>query len=81
MDILHRTRQFQTAPKKRSFFDRKVLHYGYSRMVSLGKIIPKDWTYIRVAIEEQDKTKIVISLTKLLGSEPIAQNKKVDKGN
>jgi hypothetical protein len=75
---LHRQRQFQTAATRRSFFDRKVLKYGYSRTIALGKVVPKDWRYVRVVIISKDRSKIVLELTKLLGDEPSAQTQKTD---
>lgn len=78
---MHRTKQFQTTPRKRDFFDRKVLTYGYSRTVALGKIIPQDWTYLRITVVNIDQTNITIKLTKLMGKTPIAPNPKTNQTN
>jgi hypothetical protein len=73
-----KTRQFQTAAQRRTFFDRKVLKYGYSRTIALGKVVPEEWQYVRVRVLDKNSSRITIELTKLLGSEPLAQNKKPD---
>lgn len=65
-------RQFRGASKPRSFFDRKVQDTGYTRVLSLGKIIPKDWTYVRVTPLKKDKTTILLRIDKLLGDEKLA---------
>jgi len=74
-------RQFQTAAQHRLFFDRKVLRYGYSATVSMGKIIPKEWTYVRVSkIEETPKT-IVVRIERLRGKKDDTPNTKNNKTN
>lgn len=55
-------RQFQTAARRRTFFDRKVHKYGYGRQLSLGKVIPKDWQYVRIRVVEQTSKHITLSL-------------------
>jgi hypothetical protein len=74
-------RQFHTAAKRRSFFDRKVLTYGSSRTVSLSKVIPKDWTYVRIGIVYKDINAVTITITKLMVSESHAQNTQTNKTN
>jgi hypothetical protein len=74
-------RQFHTAAKRRSFFDRKVLTYGSSRTVSLSKVIPKDWTYVRIGIVEKNPNQTTITITKLTVSESHAQNPQTNKTN
>ena len=59
---MQRKRQFQTAAQRRLFFDRKVLKYGHSRSLSLGKILPKDWDYVRIRIIEQTDNHLTLSL-------------------
>jgi hypothetical protein len=72
-------RQFQTAAQRRTFFDRKVLHYGYSRTVALGKIIPKEWKYVRIHLIESTPRTLTINIEKLYGELNHAHNKKNDK--
>ena len=74
-------RQFHTAAKRRTFFDRKVLHYGQSRAVSLGKVIPKEWTYVRIKIIDKDPATVTIAITRLMVSESHAQTPNPNKTN
>jgi len=74
-------RQFHTAAKRRSFFDRKVLTYGSSRTVSMSKVIPKDWTYVRVGIIDKNPNTVTLTITKLMVSESHAQNPQTNKTN
>jgi len=67
-----RKRQFKGAPTKRTFFDRKVQETGYTSTLSMGKIIPKDWTYVRITPLHKNKTTITIRIDKLLGEEKLA---------
>jgi len=69
-------RQFKGGAEPRTFFDRKVRHQGYSRSVSLGKVIPKDWQYVRIHIVQISKWAIDLQIQKLLG-----ENKNEQKGN
>lgn len=59
--------QFQNLPQKRQVFDRKVQRPGYTATVSMGKIIPKDWTYVRIQITDQTQDKLTITISKLMG--------------
>jgi len=61
-------RQFSGVTKPRTFYDRKVGHYGQSRTLSLTKIIPKDWQYVRITPLKADETTFVIEVKKLLGA-------------
>lgn len=74
-------RQFHTSAQKRTFFDRRVLRYGYSATVSMGKIIPKNWAYVRMSIIEQTEKTLTIKLEKLIGVEQLAYGAKNDKTN
>lgn len=71
-------KQFHVSAQRRSFFDRKVLKYGYSRTIALGKVIPKDWQYVRITILTKDKSHISLDLTKLTAVESLAQSPKTD---
>jgi hypothetical protein len=57
-------------PKPRKpFYDRKVQAHGYTRLLSLGKVIPQDWRYVRIWIEKSTPTEVHIRIQKLLGVE------------
>lgn len=75
------SKQFHTAAKRRTFFDRKVLHYGQSRAISLGKVIPKEWQYVRVGIIDKTPNIITVTFTRLLVSESHAQTIKPNQTN
>ena len=76
---MHNPRQFHTRATPRTFFDRKIVQYGYGRTIALGKVLPKDWQYVRVTINNKDDCTITLTLTKLKVSETHAQNSKDDK--
>jgi hypothetical protein len=78
---LQRKRQFQTAAKRRTFFDRKITSQGYSKQVSLSKLVPKTWTYVRLQVLEQTDKTVTLLITKLLGEELIAPDTKVNQGS
>lgn len=64
---MHRKRQFSGVTKPRVFFDRKVRTEGDTRVISLGKVIPKSWTYVRVRVVCKTDSTIGIVIDKLLG--------------
>jgi len=74
-------RQFHVSTQKRTFFDRKVLNYGYSRTIALGKIIPKEWKYVRIRLIDQTPVTLTINIEKLYGEKNYAHNTKNDKTN
>jgi len=63
----------------RTFFDRKVRHEGFSRTLSLGKIIPKNWLYVRIRKISEAHHKITVELTCLLEGIPNTQNTQTNK--
>jgi hypothetical protein len=65
-------RQFKGASTRRSSFDRKVQDTGYTRTLSIGKIIPKDWAYVRLTPIQIEKQWIILRIDKLLGDEKLA---------
>lgn len=75
---MQRKRQFQTAAKRRPFFDRKVTPYGHSHTVALGKIIPKNWQYVRLTVLYEDESTIQLEIHKLLAGDKIAQTSKTN---
>jgi len=76
---MQRKPQFHVAAEKRLFFDRKVLNYGSSRTVAMGKIIPKEWPYVRMTIIEQDKDSRMVLIEKLFLGVEHARNPKTNK--
>ena len=74
-------RQFHVSAHKRTFFDRRVLRYGYSATVSMGKIIPKNWAYVRMSITDQTPNTLTVKLEKLMDVNQLAHGATNDKKN
>ena len=62
-------RQFKGTSKPRLFFDIKVRPTGGTRSVSLGRILPKRWYYIRAEVVDRERNSITVKFTKLLEME------------
>jgi len=43
-----RKRQFRGTSKPKKHYDLKIWHIGYSRVLAVSRLIPKDWIYVRV---------------------------------
>ena len=72
-------RQFHVTAERRTFFDRKVLNYGSSRTVAMGKIIPKEWPYVRMTIIKQEANMLTVTIEKLYLGVEHARGTKTDK--
>lgn len=55
-------------------FVRKVVHNRHSNhyLISVGRIIPRDWQYVLIRILEEEKNRILIELRKL---EPVRKRR------
>jgi len=62
-------RQFKAGPKTRTFFDRKVRYEGHTRSLSLSKVIPDGWRFVRIRLTKQDPDKVSIIIENLMGGE------------
>lgn len=78
---MNRTRQFSGASKPRLFFDRKVRQQGGGRSLSMGKVIPPTWKYVRIRKVRESDTSVTVRIEKLFEEKQHAQNKKSNKGN
>ena len=70
-----RKRQFTFKKGQPKFYDRKVRKQGDTLVISLGKIVPDDWIYVRLRVFDKTDTTISLLIEKLLGAEidaPIA---------
>lgn len=74
-----RKRQFKGTGERRTFFDRKVRKVGYSRVLSMSKIIPEDWAWIRMSILNKTDDAVEVLFTKLLGIDKIASTEEPSK--
>lgn len=63
------------------FFDRKVQAYGYTRALSLGKVLPKDWRYVRIYVTKATENEVHLIIRKLLGVEANACPPKISTGS
>ena len=68
-------RQFKGTATPKTFYDRKVRKVGYSRVVSLSKIIPENWAWVRMQTLNQTDGAIEVLFTKLMGIDEITQVK------
>jgi len=73
------THQFAGQYKPRTFFDRKVQNTGYTRTLSMGKIIPKDWKYVRLTVLDSQPSYVIVRIDKLLGEVNYARVTAADK--
>ena len=46
--------------------DRKVTQGTFTRSISIGRIIPKDWEYVRLTILEVDNDRLVVQIRRLV---------------
>jgi len=58
-------KRFTGAYEPRSFFDRRVRVQGGSRVLSLGKIIPDDWGWVRVWKLDETPKSITVHFERL----------------
>uniref|UniRef100_A0A6H1ZXN1 Uncharacterized protein n=1 Tax=viral metagenome TaxID=1070528 RepID=A0A6H1ZXN1_9ZZZZ len=58
-------KQFKRTGKPPVHYDRKVLRYGYSAMISMGHLIPKNWDYARVTPLKQTDTILEVRIERL----------------
>jgi hypothetical protein len=60
-----RKRQFKANPQKLICYDRKVQRTRTSVVLSLTKILPKGWLYVRIIPLEKTEKKLVLEISKL----------------
>lgn len=62
-------------------YDRKIIHTRVSRLLTITKIIPEHWLYVRLIPLLCDDETVIIRIDKLLEANKFAQTKKADKGS
>ena len=67
-------KQFKGTSAPRLFFDRRVRETGGTISVSLGKILPHNWYYIRLEVIDRGVNSVTVKFTKLLENEPHASD-------
>ena len=73
-------RQFKGTKSPRLFFDRRVRATGNTRSISLGKLIPESWYYVRMEIIDREEDSITIKFSRLLETIPNACDTATCKG-
>ena len=53
---------------------RKVMHTGTTRLLSLGKVIPKDWNYVKIHVNYEDDGNIYLCLERMWNNEDDTQD-------
>ena len=48
--------------------DRRVIRQGGTRVLSLGKVLPPDWLYVRISVIEKDDKSVTLLLERLVGN-------------
>lgn len=64
-----RKRQFRTTSKPKDHYDKKIRHTGRDgagRTLAVGRIIPKNWQYIRVWKAEPEGNVLTLKIECLL---------------
>lgn len=74
-------RQFAGTSKPRVFFERKLRVEGHGKSLSVGKVIPKNWTYVRMEVIDRNCDTVTIKVTKLLEDKLDAQVTTTDSGS
>lgn len=46
--------------------DQRVSTSGRGRSIAVGKILPKDWSWVRVTVVEETKTEVTVKIRKLV---------------
>lgn len=69
-------KQFERTSQRRTFYDRRVRKTGFSRVVSLSKVLPESWTYVRITPLNITDISVQLLFEKLMGADETAQTKK-----
>ena len=72
-------KQFTGLSKPRRFYDRKVMDIGSSKAIAVTKVIPAEWTYVRIWKIKEKPKKVVLHIERLLADEQHAQTPTTDK--
>ena len=76
---MSKKKQFKGTSAPKTFYDRRVRKVGYSRVVSLSKIIPEDWAWVRMRVLNKAPDTLEVLFTKLLGRDEDAQDEGTSK--
>jgi len=79
MSIRHK--QFKGTQQRRAHFDRKVNHTGHTRSLSMTKVIPESWAYVRITPLQRTEKSIEVLIERLLEINNIAPDKTINMRN
>jgi hypothetical protein len=54
---------------KRKMYDIRVREVGHTKVLSLGRILPKGWKMVRITILDRTENSITLHVQKLYGEE------------
>jgi hypothetical protein len=55
-------------------FNRKVFKHGHGRSLSVTKLLPTTWEYVKITVVRADQNEVVLKIKKLYGVNNNAQN-------
>ena len=61
------------------FYDRKVIRRGWGAQISVGKILPKHWCYVRLRVLKKTKKYVDVRIERLLENHDAAYLTKTNK--
>lgn len=76
-----RKRQFKGTSKPPVFYDRKVQHHRTGRTLSISKVIPKEWAYVRIIPRLTEEKRVMIDIYLLMTVKELAQIKANNQKN
>ena len=71
-------KQFKGVTKRREFYDRKVHRTGSTVLLSLGKVLPHEWSYVRITPLKRTDNSVELLIEKLLELDNHAPNKTIN---
>ena len=64
--------RFKRTSKPRTFFDRKIYQGSFTRTLSIGRLLPDNWLYVRCTVTAKNGNSITIKFVKLAEAPNIA---------
>lgn len=72
-------KQFKGGVKPRTHFDKKLISSGNTKYLAMGKLLPKDWQYVRCEVKRRDKNAVSLRITKLYGENNDTRTKRANQ--
>lgn len=79
--MMRRQKQFKGTQQRRAFFDRKVNHIGSTRSLSMTKVLPEGWAYVRITLLHRTEQSIEVLIERLLEMNNIAPDTTINMRN